>query len=244
MSIRPWHVVLFVVALLAFAIARAPAAVFAPKRDGGFTYAAVEGTIWRAQFTQARAGPFDLGALSWRLSFWDLIQGRFLAHVSMTGGRLVGDVRLLANADGDRRLITGGLQLNGVALGGLTFAGGAQVAATDILFVRGACARAEGAARSDMLAVNEAVLRWRGPPLSGQPLCAGDTADWTLQPADGAGGPTRITLLLGADGRGRWRAQLPTDRPEAALALTQAGVAHAVQAGAMTAEGELRWFPF
>lgn len=244
MTIRLWHIVLFVVALLGFAAALAPAWLFARSTPGGFSYARAEGTIWRARFVDARLGPFRSAEIGWRLSLLDLVQGRFLGDATFSGGDIDGSARLLANLDGDRRIIAPSLTLSGAQAGGAALAGASALQGIDVLFIRGACDSAAGALSSTVLAANEAAFRWRGPPLAGALSCVGDDAQAVMSPSDGSVAGLAVTLTLHGDGAGEWRARLPPDTQAAAGVLAQLGAPATPEGDALIARGDMRWFPF
>jgi hypothetical protein len=240
--IRLWHIIIFVVAFALFAVARAPASLIIPQRPGVLTYASAEGTIWRARFVGLRIGALDAGEALWRLSFRDLTQGKFVARIDLSGGDMVGDATLLGNWRGDRRLVSNSLHLRGapsspqLALPGVTTIGN-----LDIFFSGGRCVSAQGSLFSDVLVRTSSLWRWDGPPLRGAAICADAVARLDLSGAGETGG-VRAVLDLSPDGRGVWRVEVRTDRPEAGAALQAAGFAS--EAGAFRLSREVRWAPF
>jgi Type II secretion system (T2SS), protein N len=241
MSVRAWQLVFFVLALAGFGVAFAPASLVAPSREAGFAYTRAQGTIWNARFEGARLGPFNIGALTWEVSFADLIKGDFKAKLAASGGALTGDATLLADWRGDRRIIAESVALEGAPLSRTqTLAGLTTIQGLDLYFVRGACRSAKGAAKSDVLERNPDVLRWSGPQLAGEAACEGPAARIALE---GANGPetVRASVLVHADGAGAWRAEVHSANTDAQIALTAAGFAQSPQASAGVMVKEAAW---
>lgn len=234
----------FIVALAAFGVARAPAAAFAPQREGQFTYARAQGTIWQARFEQVQLGPYSVDELNWRLSFWGLVQGKAVADVLFSGGDIEGDVQLLANWGGDRRIVAPRISIEGAPIGaGLNLEGTTSGQGVDIFFDAGRCAAAAGAVQSDILARNEAALRWRGPPMSGAASCEGEDAIIAMA-GSGTTESVRVLVRLHGDGRAQWRAAMAGAKPEMMAVLAAAGFSADPQSGVQAAGGEMRWTPF
>lgn len=244
MSLRFWHVIVFLLALAIFAIARAPAGVFAPQRPGVFTYDRAEGTIWRAHFVGAQFGAYEAGAVDWRLSFVDLLQGKAVADLDFAGGAFRGSVRLLGNWRGDRRIVAEDVTIEGAPLGQTALlAGTTHIRGLDLFFADGRCATALGNVESDVLARNAELFRWRGPNVAGAASCVGEEAVIVLE-----GGETtdfvHTRLALRANGEGEWRAEARTSRPEVVAALAASGFQRDAETGVMSAAQEMRWLPF
>jgi hypothetical protein len=243
-KIRIWHIVFFIVALVAFGIARAPAAAFAPQAPGQFTYARAHGTVWQARFEQVQLGSYAVDELNWRLSFWGLVQGKAVADVLFSGGDIDGDLQLLANWGGDRRIVAPRLSIAGASVGqGLNLDGTTSAQGIDIFFDAGRCAAAAGNVQSDILARNEAALRWRGPPMSGVATCEGEDAIIVMN-GSGVSESVRALVRLRGDGGAEWRAEVSGARPEVTAVLAAAGFSAGPQSGAQAAGGEMRWTPF
>lgn len=242
MKVRLWHIALFVLAFIGFAIARAPASFFAPSQAGGFSYEQSSGTIWNARFEHARLGPFAASLVTWRLSFNDLIQSRLVADLGFSGA-VDGDARLLGNWRGDRRIVVNTMAIDGAPLGDrMMLAGTTRITGLDIHFEEGQCRSAEGAVETDVLARNAAALHWSGPNLTGHAVCAGEVARIDLNGEDGGGSAT-LSLELRPNGAARWRGALLTSTPEVQAALAAAGFQAAAD-GRLEATGDLRWLPF
>ena len=232
MRLKLWHAAVFVLALVGFAIAYAPAAVFAPRSSAGFSYARAEGTVWRARFEGVRLGPYDAGDLNWRLSALELLNGRLNGEARFRGGAVRGGVRMIANLAGDRRIVAEQLEVDGAPLGTLMLAGATSARGIDVAFVGGRCHFGQGDLRSDVLSRNAAALSMRGPELSGGGICDGETAKFALAGAQGDA-QVRVLLELRPNGEGRWRADAFNATGEAEITAALAGL-----------NGELRWFPF
>jgi hypothetical protein len=241
---RWWHIPLFMMALALFAIAMAPMRAFAPSNPGAFSFASVEGSIWRAQFRDARFGPFAAGAASWRLSPIDLVQGRLIGDLEMKGGELQGALRILANARGDRRVVTQAMSMAGVPLGATMLKGGVTRALdVDILFQKGRCARAQGKFETDVFTRQRALLGGFGPVLYGEARCNGASAEIPLHGREGDAGLT-ILLTLAPDGGARWRATLDGASPQTQAAFGLFGFRAAETGAPLTLEGETTWLAF
>ncbi len=244
MSFRLWHAVVFVVALVVFAAARAPAAFFAPQRPGAFTYDGVQGTIWNAQFNNVLLAGYPVRVVSWRLSLADLLQGKLAADVSLVDGAIQGDVRLLANWRGDRRILAPRLDIEGASLSpGLTLAGATQVRDLDIVFLNGKCSEASGALNSDVLTSNAQVLGWAGPPLTGAAGCRGDDGIVALV-GERDGESARAEIAFRGNGDAEWRVDVATATQTVEAALIGAGFARDPGQAALAAKGTMRWAPF
>jgi Type II secretion system (T2SS), protein N len=241
MSIRHWQFLFFLVAVIGFGVAFAPASLIAPKRENGFTYAHADGTIWDARFDHARLGPLDVGALSWRVELGALLQGKFVADLDASGGALVGKATLLANWRGDRRVMAQSVKLQGAPLSPtVTLAGETTITGLDLYFEKGACKNAQGAVQSDVLARNPDVLRWNGPPLGGQARCDGEDALVALTGATAADS-VQTSLKLHANGAGAWRAEVRSANTTAQAALAAAGFALSGPPGGAVMVKEITW---
>lgn len=239
---RLWHILLFVLVLGVTAVAFAPMRVFLPQKPDGLSYGSVDGTIWQAKFDDARLGNLALGAADWRMSLRELLQNRLVADVSLSGGSLQGDLRVLANRRGDRRLGAAVLEMKGAPIGPLAALPGGKTVLrdVDVMFIDGRCQGATGTAVSDVLAVNRTLLAGFGPALSGVLRCDGDAAELKLEGQD-SGARLSVRLLFRPDGAGEWRAVVEGARPEVAAALGAMGFN---MTGEVSAGGELRWLAF
>lgn len=243
MNIRPWHIVVFVLALLVFAIARAPAAFFAPQRPGVFTYERALGTVWRARLEKVRLGPYETSSLSWRLSLLDLLQGKARAPLDFERGSIEGRVMLLANMHNDRRLYAPNLTLIGFPLTeNLRAPGETTLSDIDIFFDNGVCLFAHGQAQSDVLARAGEAIGWPGPPLTGDAACEGEDARILLIGTSAAGERVSARLTLRGDGGAEWRLIVQSVTPETELALTAAGFQRGADGFEISKDG--RWLPF
>jgi hypothetical protein len=239
---RLWHILLFFAALVASIAAFAPMQAFAPQKPGAFTYDSVSGSIWRAKFSGVKLGPYQAGHADWRLSAFDLAQGRLDGRAAFAGGAIEGEGRVLANRRGDRRITAARLTLKGLPLGHMMLPGEATVTGLDLTFQKGQCTRADGKFSADVLVMNRALLGGFGPPLQGQARCVGDAAEI---PLDGQQGNTRVSILitLRANGDARWRASVDGATREAGLALAAAGF-RPTESGTLIVAGDMTWLPF
>jgi hypothetical protein len=173
-----------------------------------------------------------------------LVQGKAVADVLFSGGDIDGDLQLLANWGGDRRIVAPRLSIAGASVGqGLNLDGTTSAQGIDIFFDAGRCAAAAGNVQSDILARNEAALRWRGPPMSGVATCEGEDAIIVMN-GSGVSESVRALVRLRGDGGAEWRAEVSGARPEVTAVLAAAGFSAGPQSGAQAAGGEMRWTPF
>jgi hypothetical protein len=228
-----WRGVVFLIALAAAAIAWAPAAVFAPQRPGTFEYAQVSGSVWRARFDAARLGPYRVDGIDWRLSFWDLVQGKLVGDATFSG-EARGDVRLMANLDGDRRLIAPDLTLDGLPIGGRRLDGVIRVTGFDVAFVDGRCVIGAGRIETDALAKAGGQFGFAFGPLAGDARCDGEVARIALA-STAPDAHARLDFELRASGVASWRASIVPGTPDKAATLALLGLT--------AAEGDFRWLP-
>lgn len=242
MRFRLWHALVFVLALAIFAVARAPAAYFAPQRPGVFTYDSASGTVWRAAFEGVRIGPYQARTMTWRLSPFDLVQGKARLPLTFSQGTIEGEAMLLANWRNDRRLYVSTLRLEGAPLGAVLAPGETHIRELDVFFDDGNCAAAAGQLESDVLVRAGQALNWPGPPLSGGAVCDGEDALVRLTGTNEAGESVAALMILSGDGAAQWRISVQTDRPETEAALAAAGFARGPEGLGRSEEG--RWLPF
>lgn len=243
--IKPWHIVAFVIALIGFAIWRAPISLAAPPRDGGFAYERATGTIWAARFEGASWAGLPAGAATWRLNAADLLQGVLTGRIEMAGPGVEGGFTVRRNLAGARTIGAYEIALEGAPIAeGLMLDGRTVLRELDLRFdAQGQCTVATGRAESDVLSRNaQALGGWSGPALAGTWACAGDTAELTLRGLDAAGSIT-VLVNVRADGDGFWRAEALSNAPAANAALAAVGFAQG-QGGAMRRSGEFQWLQF
>jgi hypothetical protein len=238
--IRLWHILIFVLALGAFGIARAPAAML--SRLAPFSYASAEGTVWDARFLQAEISGLSAGELTAKTSFWELLGGRLNTKLSANGPGISGRGALLANLEGDRRIVLESAIVEGAPLGnGVILPGRTEIDGLDLFFDNGACTQAQGVIRSDILSRNGAALRWNGPELVGGAQCWGEAGQITLSGNKDEDSFTAVVTLQG-DGAGQWRAVVISGRPEVLAGLATVGFEP--EDGSMALRKDFRWFPF
>jgi hypothetical protein len=243
MKIRIWHIAVFVVALVVFAVARAPAAFFLPQRPGQLSYAGAEGTIWGATLNTVALGPYRIQAASWRLSPLDVIQGKAIIPVSVRGGDMDGDLVLLGNWHGDRRIGVSQLRVAGLPIAQAMLPGETRFHGVDILFEDGACVHARGRVESDVLVRAGQALGWAGPPMAGNASCEGKDARIALTGANEAGERVNANILLKGDGAASWRVSVLTRREQTLAALAGAGFTPSAADGTLGYGEETRWLP-
>ncbi len=243
MRIKPWHIALFVVALMVFAIARAPAAFFLPQRPGALNYSDAEGTVWDAQLSSVALGPYRVASATWRLSPIDLVQGKAVVPIALRGGDLEGDLMLLGNRHGDRRVGVSALRVNGLPFAGRMLPGETRFQGLDILFEDGACARAHGRVESDVLVRAGESLGWAGPSLAGNAACEGNNARIALMGATEGGERVTALILLMPDGAASWRLSVFSRRDQTLAALSAAGFTRSAADGTLGYGEDTRWLP-
>jgi hypothetical protein len=243
-KLRLWHIVFFLIALVVFAVVQAPAALFARFAPAGVSIAKAEGTIWQAELTGLTLNGLPVERASWHLQTGQLLQGRVIGQAQFSGGGLAGDVGVLGNFAGDRRLIAKDLVLNQLPLAeGVALQGQTRARDVDVTMVDGRCQTAQGIVDSAVLVDNAALLGWAGPPLSGSFACVGENAEVAMT---GVVGEDRVRLLLSLrpNGTGQWRAELTTARVQTQAQLVALGFAPDGGANTLVRTGEMRWVPF
>ncbi len=243
MNIKLWHIVVFVLALVAFALARAPASVVVPQRPEAFTYVRATGTVWDATLEQVRIGNYAVDTLTWRISALDLVRGKLIVPLRLSG-EIEGDVTLLANWEGDRRIVVRRARLQGLPLGAVVLGGETQIEGLDIFFENGVCATAAGQMRSDVIARAGQALRFVGPDLAGVAVCEGEDAVIQLNGQSADSGRVSATMRLRGNGGGDWRVSIEGASDEAVTALGAAGFERDDALGALVKREDLKWLPF
>ncbi|MBY0562963.1 MAG: type II secretion system protein N [Hyphomonadaceae bacterium] len=244
MSIKLWHVLVFVFALVVFALAGAPARVLAPQHPGAFTYERADGTVWRGRLEAVRVGALSAGSLSWRIALFDVLQGKIDAPIGISGGDVAGEGRLLANLQGDRRLMIAQLRIDGMPLGAAMLPGQTQIEGVDVFFDAGQCVQAEGRATSDVLQRAGQTLRFDGPALAGAMRCDGADALLELTGTNVAGDSALVTVRLRGDGSGEWRVGVRSASIETQAALVAAGLTADPVSGETSISEGMTWLPF
>nr|WP_281721929.1 type II secretion system protein N [Nitrosomonas nitrosa] len=242
MKLRWWHFAVFLLALVGFGIALAPASLIAP-RQGEFSYERAEGTVWNGSLSGLQAGPYAVNRANWTLSFLDVVQGKAIVPVTFEGGAIEGRLMLLGNWHGDRRVAAQNLRVNGLRAGSLVLPGQTSFYDVDVLFEDGACVRAQGRIVSDVFRQAGSVLGWSGPDLEGRPRCEGDDAIVLLTGANELGERVNLRMVLAGDGAAAWRISVVTERQETISALNAAGFERGASDGALGYGEDTRWLP-
>jgi hypothetical protein len=240
MKIRIWHIVVFVLLLAAFAIASMPAA-FVASRLEGLVFQRASGSVWNGRLEGVQARDFEIDSVQWRISPFDLIQGKVIAPVQLAGD-IEGEVRLLANAK-DRRIMADQLRIEGLPLDNLHLVGVTQIEGLDLFFDDGVCRTAEARVTSDVLERSSQALGIHGPPLSGEARCDGDDALIVLGGGTPPGDRVDVVIRLRGDGSGEWRLAIASQTSEVQAALSVAGFRYDANAAALVRVEELVWFP-
>lgn len=239
---KTWHIAVFVLALVIFGVANAPASLVA-ARQGAVAFDRAEGTIWRGEVHGLRLAGYQAETATWRIAFLDVVRGRMIAPVELSEGTIEGRVVWLGNIQGDRRIAANPLRLDGLHLGQMTLPGETVFQDVDILFERGVCVRTQGRIESTVLQRGGQDLGWEGPVLTGGPRCEGDDAVIELAGANSVGERVNARFLLKGDGAGAWRLSVQTTRAETIAALSAAGFSAGAGDGALGFGGEMRWQP-
>lgn len=242
MNIKLWHVVVFVLALVAFAIARAPASIV-PQRGDAFGYVRATGTVWDGALEGVRIGNYAVDTLTWRISALDLVQGKIVAPLRFSG-EIEGEATLLGNWHGDRRIVVARARVKGLPLGGVVLGGETHIAGLDIFFANGVCTRASGQLRSDVMARAGQALRFAGPDLVGVAVCEGEDALIQLDGQSADSGRVSAALRLRGNGAGEWRVSIEGASDEAITALGAAGFERDTALDALVRREDLTWLPF
>jgi hypothetical protein len=244
MRVRFWHIVVFALALVVFAIASIPAALVLPQRPGSLTYARADGTIWRGSLEDVQLGGYQARRASWSISPLDVIQGKAIAPIDLEEGSMEGRVILLGNWHGDRRIAIPQLRLDGAAVtGALRLPGETRFHGVDVLFEDGSCTRAQGRIESDVLLRAGQVLNWSGPSVSGTARCEGEYARIHMMGANELGERVNVRIMLRADGSASWRVSVQTERPDTVDALAGAGFSRSAADGSLGHGEDTRWLP-
>lgn len=244
MTVRIWHIVVFVVVLIISAVALAPANVVYRGVEGVLTFERAEGTIWRSTLSNVDVAGLDGGNATIQLSLLDLLRGSVVSDLEFAGADLAGAVRLTSGFNGDRRIEAPVLTLSSIRVQGFgEFRGTTRVAGLDITFREGACREARGQIESDVLVKVAEVTGGEGPALAGNAACVGPVGRLTLQ-GDAAGDGATALLDLASNGIGAWSVTYRTSTPQLAATLIAAGFVPDQQGGAFKSKGEVTWLPY
>jgi len=242
MKIKIWHIAVFILALVIFAMIMAPAAFFVRQQPDSFRFARVSGSIWDGRLDAVEVGPYRAETARWRISALDVIQGKVRAPIDFDSGTIEGRVMLLANVQNDRRIFIPTLRLDGVDLGTQgAWAGEVRISNLDILFINGVCTAAQGAIYSDVFVRAGETLGWAGPPLNGSAVCEGEDAVVSAIGRNALGEEVNTRVVLRGDGAGSWRVVVRNPQPATAVALAGAGLQ--AEDGEFGYGEDLRWFP-
>lgn len=244
MTLRIWHIVLFVIALAVSAVALAPAQLLFRGSEGVLTFQRAEGTIWRAALHEVDLGGLDGGNATVAVSLFDLLQGAVVSDIDFAGADLSGHVRLNAGFNGDRRIEAPALTISGMRAQGFgRVPGTTRMTGLDITFRQQACVAAQGQIDSDVLVKVAEQTGGEAPLLAGKASCAGPVARLLLQ-GDAAGDSAAALLDLAGNGTGSWSVTYRTSHPQLAATLIAAGFAPDERAGAFNSKGEMTWLPY
>lgn len=242
--IRIWHVAVFAVALAAGAAAFAPAQAFLQSSDEGLSFARANGTIWDATLTRARIGQFEAGDIAMKVSAGDLLFGRLVADVDMSGRDISGSARLQLGMDGERRLTAEELVLQGLPVNEtLRLAGETRLRNFDLVLGSDACISARGVLESDTLMRSGEVLGVNGPMMSGVAACHGPVGRLVMN-GERDGESAQLVLDLSNSGAAQWSVLYRTESPDVAIRLAALGLQFQSENGSYEKRGAARWLPF
>ncbi len=242
--IRIWHVAVFGLALAGGAVAFAPAQAFLQPTPDGLSFARASGTIWDATLTRARIGQLDAGDVGIRVSAADLLFGRVVADIDLSGRDITGAARLQLGMDGERRLTSDELLLQGLPVSEtLRLPGQTSLRNVDVLLGSDACISAQGILESDTLMRSGEVLGVNGPMMSGAAACHGPVGRLVMN-GERDGESAQLVLDLANSGAAQWSVQYRTENPEVALRLAAFGLLLQSDSGSYEKRGAARWLPF
>lgn len=242
--IRIWHVAAFGVALTVGAVALAPAQAFFQSSDEGLSFSRASGTIWDAKLTRARIGQFDAGNVGVKVSAGDLLLGRVVANIEIAGGDITGAARLQFGLDGQRRLTSDALQIQGLPVNeALRLTGETRLRNIDVVLGSDACISAQGVIESDTLIRSGEVLGVSGPVMSGAAACHGPVGRLAMS-GERDGESAQLVLDLANSGAAQWSVQYRTEDPDVAIRLAALGLQAQGSDGSFEKRGAARWLPF
>jgi hypothetical protein len=211
--IRIWHILLFALALAAFAVVNAPASLF-PQRTGVLTYSRAEGSVWQGRFEGATLFGLKMTEVVWHLKPSRVLQGELAADVTLAGPELSGEVTIVRSLGARLQVRSNVLRLEGLPLENAEAVAGLTMARNlDVRFVAGQCVQAQGSLESDLLVKATAGLGLQGPSLSGQARCAGSEVQLPLN-GQNASMSIETELALRANGTAQWRGRSQSAIPQ------------------------------
>lgn len=242
--IRIWHVAVFIVMLAGAAVAFAPAQAFLQSSDEGLSFAHANGTIWNATLTHARIGQYEAGDIGIKVSAGDLLFGRVVADVDMSGRDIAGSARLQLGMDGERRLAADELRLQGLPINEtLRLPGETRLRNFDMVLGADACISAQGVLESDTLVRSGEVLGANGPLMSGAAACHGPVGRLVLS-GERDGETAQLIVDLASSGAAQWTISYSTENSDVGARLAALGLQPGSNYGSFEKRGAARWLPF
>lgn len=242
MILRSWHAAVFGIALMAFAIALAPASVFLKPGTSGFSFTSAEGTIWRPTLRDVTFGDLRAGDVRLRIDPFALLRATLAADASLNGPDVKGDVRVERN--GGLRLLSKSLVVTGAPLPGVgRLSGETRLQDIEVALTRTSCQSAAGRIESDALAKTLAgALADAAPLMGGVVTCVDRAARFDL---NGQSGPDALQawLDLKGDGSGDWRVAVNSSDPSRAAVFLASGLTPDGKGG-FEKRGTLTWLAF
>ncbi|MBI1338680.1 hypothetical protein GC169_00505 [bacterium] len=237
-----WRISIFLLALIGFAVARAPARLFAPPPSDQLSYSSVDGTIWNAILRDAVIAGARAGDVSAALRPWPLVSGRAVVDVTAPGPDIRGDAQLDLGLFGDLRIASSTFSVNLSRYLGLgDLADRSTVTDARIAFSRGRCTSAEGVAETDVFVLAARELQaGEGLLLRGGLMCAG--VDARLRVTGERDAETLAAQAdVSSDGRGTWSIMIQTDKAAVAAIAATRGFTLDSEADVLKREGAFRW---
>lgn len=242
--IKWWHLAIFAAVLLVAAAAFAPARFFLHPHRDGLSFEDARGTVWDATLTKARIGQLDAGDIGIRISPVDILLGRIVADIELSGANIAGKARLQMGLGGERRLMASDMRINDFPVENrLSLPGETRLSNIDLVLGDQACRSAQGVLESDTLVRSAEVLGANGPSLSGVASCNGPVGRLMLD-GERDGDSAELVLDLAGNGAAQWSVVYRTATPEVAARLALLGLEPQAETGAFGKRGATRWLPF
>jgi hypothetical protein len=234
--IRPWQVGLFILVVIASALATLPLAlVIQPASGEGWRVRAVEGTVWSGRLSGLGIGAVALGDAAVEADLSAVPLGRLGARVNLASTQAQGSLRYARGLDGSRTLQTEQLDLIDLRPDPRLEPFDVRAQALRLRFDAQRCVTAAGVLSTNALERNAARWGVTGANLVTDIRCEGRDAVAALAPPDG--GPAFIEVRLSPDGRG-------SVRLSAVLAALWAPETPPSSTSDQPSSGEFTWAPF
>jgi hypothetical protein len=242
MMLRPWHAVVFALALAAFAIALAPASAFLNPVQGTVSFSRADGSIWSPTLRDVTFGELRAGDVRLRIDPLALLRLTLAVDAVFDGPDVKGGVSIERNSG--VRLSSKALTLIGMPLLGEGRAPGeTRLSDVDVTLSPETCTAATGKTTSDAFVEPlRTVTGAPGPVLSGPIACVDRAARFTLSGERDANALEAFLDLRG-DGRGDWRVTVSSPDQMRAAAFAAYGLTPNGRGG-FERTGTLTWLAF